>query len=51
LLARSGGVRALDLASPRRESRELNIVDKASDNKIGRALKKTYLNRTAIGNG
>jgi len=30
---------------------ELNIVDKASDNTIGRTLKKTSLNRTAIGDG
>ena len=30
---------------------EVNIVDKASDNTIGRTLKKTSLNRTAIGNG
>jgi hypothetical protein len=30
---------------------ELNIVDKASDNTIGRTLKKTCSNRTAIGNG
>ena len=30
---------------------ELNIVDKASDNTIGRTLKKTLLNRTAGGNG
>jgi len=30
---------------------ELNIVGKASDNTIGRTLKKTSLNRTAIGNG
>ena len=28
---------------------ELNIVDKASDNTIGRTLKKTFSNRTAIG--
>ncbi|HXZ16414.1 MAG TPA: hypothetical protein VEH77_10660 [Roseiarcus sp.] len=30
---------------------ELNIVEKASDNTIGRTLKKTSLNPTAIGNG
>ncbi len=30
---------------------ELNIVEKASDNTIGRTLKKTPLNRTAGGNG
>ena len=30
---------------------ELNIVEKASDNTIGRTLKKTSLNRTAGGNG
>jgi Homeodomain-like domain len=30
---------------------ELSIVEKASDNTIGRTLKKTSLNRTAIGNG
>ena len=30
---------------------ELNIVAKASDNTIGRTLKKTSLNRTAIGDG
>ena len=30
---------------------ELNIVDKASDNTIGRTLKKTFSNRTAISNG
>lgn len=30
---------------------ELAIVEKASDNTIGRTLKKTPLNRTAIGNG
>ena len=30
---------------------ELNIVDKASDNTMGRTLKKTFSNRTAIGNG
>ena len=30
---------------------ELNIVEKASDNTIGRTLKKTLLNRTAGGNG
>ena len=30
---------------------ELNIVDKASDNTIGRTLKKTRSSRTAIGNG
>src|SRR5208283_5469671 len=30
---------------------ELNIVEKASDNTIGRTLKKTPLNRTASGNG
>ena len=30
---------------------ELNIVETASDNTIGRTLKKTSLNRTAIGNG
>ena len=30
---------------------ELNIVEKASDNTIGRTLKKTLLNPTAIGNG
>jgi hypothetical protein len=29
----------------------LSIVDKASDNTIGRTLKKTFSNRTAIGNG
>ena len=30
---------------------ELNIVDKASDNTIGRTLKKTRSSHTAIGNG
>ena len=30
---------------------ELNIVEKASDNTIGRTLKKTRSNLTAIGNG
>jgi len=30
---------------------ELSIVDKASDNTIGRTLKKTFSNRTAISNG
>ena len=30
---------------------ELNIVGKVSDNTIGRTLKKTRSNRTAIGNG
>ena len=30
---------------------ELNIVEKASDNTIGRTLKKTSSNRTAIDNG
>jgi hypothetical protein len=30
---------------------ELNIVEKASDNRIGRTLKKPSLNPTAIGNG
>ena len=30
---------------------ELNIVEKASDNTIGRTLKKTFSNPTAIGNG
>ena len=30
---------------------ELNIVEKASDNTIGRTLKKTSLSRTAIGKG
>jgi hypothetical protein len=30
---------------------ELNIVDRASDNTIGRVLKKTSSNRTANGNG
>jgi hypothetical protein len=30
---------------------ELNIVDKVSDNTIGRTLKKTPSNRTAIGSG
>ena len=30
---------------------ELNIVDKASDNTIGRTLKKTFSNRIAISNG
>ena len=30
---------------------ELNIVEKASDNTIGRVLKKTSSNRTASGNG
>jgi hypothetical protein len=30
---------------------ELNIVEKASDNTIGRTLKKTLSNPTAIGNG
>ena len=30
---------------------ELNIVEKASDNTIGRVLKKTSSNRTANGNG
>ena len=30
---------------------ELNIVEKASDNTIGRTAKKTLSNRTAIGNG
>jgi hypothetical protein len=30
---------------------ELNIVEKVSDNTIGRTLKKTSSNRTAIGNG
>ena len=30
---------------------ELNIVEKASDNTIGRTLKKTLFNPTAIGNG
>ena len=30
---------------------ELNIVEKASDNTIGRTLKKTSSNPTAIGNG
>jgi homeodomain-containing protein len=30
---------------------ELAIAEKASDNTIGRTLKKTPLNRTAIGNG
>ena len=30
---------------------ELNIVEKASDNTIGRTLKKTLLDRTAGGNG
>ena len=30
---------------------ELNIVDKASDNTIGRTLKKTLSNPTAINNG
>jgi hypothetical protein len=30
---------------------ELNIVERASDNTIGRTLKKTFSNLTAIGNG
>jgi hypothetical protein len=30
---------------------ELNIVEKVSDNTIGRTLKKTFSNRTATGNG
>ena len=30
---------------------ELNIVEQASDNTIGRTLKKTFFNPTAIGNG
>ncbi len=30
---------------------ELDIVEKASDNTIGRTLKKTLFSRTAIGNG
>ena len=30
---------------------ELNIVEKASDNTIGRTLKKTFSNRIAISNG
>src|SRR3974377_2519491 len=30
---------------------ELNIVEKASDNTIGRTLKKTRSSRTAVGNG
>jgi hypothetical protein len=30
---------------------ELSIVDKASDNTIGRTPKKTSLNRAASGNG
>jgi hypothetical protein len=30
---------------------ELDIVEKASDNTIGRTLKKTFSNPTAIGNG
>ena len=30
---------------------ELNIVEKASDNTIGRTLKKTSSNLTAVGNG
>jgi hypothetical protein len=30
---------------------ELNIVEKASDNTIGRTLKKTRFNPTAIANG
>jgi len=30
---------------------ELNIVEKASDNTIGRTLKKMFSNRIAIGNG
>ena len=30
---------------------ELNIVEKASDNTIGRTLKKTLSSPTAIGNG
>ena len=30
---------------------ELNVVEKASDNTIGRTLKKTRFNPTAIGNG
>ena len=30
---------------------ELNIVEKASDNTIGRILKKTSSSPTAIGNG
>jgi len=30
---------------------ELNIVEKASDNTIGRTLKKTFSNRTSSGNG
>jgi hypothetical protein len=29
----------------------LNIVDRASDNTIGRTLKKTFLNRTCKSNG
>jgi hypothetical protein len=51
LLAGAQGVRALEPAATQEKVVELNIVEKASDNTIGRTLKKTRSNLTAIGNG
>jgi hypothetical protein len=39
------------LRLPEEKVVKLNILEKAGDNTIGRTLKKTALNRTAIGNG
>jgi hypothetical protein len=51
LLARSGGFARWTLRLLEEEVVELSIVEKTSDNTIGRTLKKTRSNRTAIGNG
>ena len=51
LLARSGGVRALEPASPRRESRRIEHRREGQRQYDPTDVKKTSLNRTAIGNG
>jgi len=51
LVSGPGGFRSLEPAPARGEGRRLHIVERASDNTIGRTLKKTFSNRIAGSNG
>src|SRR6516162_10028421 len=50
-LSGSGGFRPLEPALFEEKVVELQIVERASDNTIGRTLKKTFSNRIASRNG
>ena len=47
----AGGLRQMELRLLEEKVVELNIVEKASDNTIGRTLKKTFSNRISSSNG